>query len=331
MSYPHIRMRRLRAKAFTRKLVQEHRLAVADLICPLFVIPGKKQKIAVSSMPGVYRFSIDALLYEIEALVRLGIPAAVLFPVIPPECKSPDGHAAVQSDGLVPQAVAAIKQRFPEFGVITDVALDPYTDHGQDGLLNAAGYVRNDQTIQLLAQQALVHVAAGADMVAPSDMMDGRIGMIRSALEQHGYTETPILAYTAKYASAFYGPFRDAVGSRQALGKADKLSYQMHPSQTNEALHEAELDIAEGADILLVKPGLPYLDVLYRIKTQFAKPVAVYQVSGEYAMLQAAAQNQWLELEPCMIESLLAFKRAGADVILTYFAKQAAQWLVSTT
>ena len=327
-SYPATRLRRLRSKPFFRSLVQEHEVRVTDLICPLFVLPGKRQKVAIESMPDVYRFSIDQLVVEVEALVKLGILAAILFPVIPTELKTAEASAAYDEDGLIPQAVRAIKQGFPDFAVITDLALDPYTSHGQDGVIDADGYVLNDETNTILVKQALAHAEAGADMVAPSDMMDGRVGCIRSALEQQGHRQTAILAYTAKYASAFYGPFRDAVNSKAALGKADKLAYQMHPAQRNEALHEAALDIQEGADIIMVKPGLPYLDVLYCLKQQFAKPTFVYQVSGEYAMLQAAAKQGWLELEPCMMESLLAFKRAGADAILTYFAKQAAQFLV---
>ena len=331
MRYPDTRMRRLRAGAFIRNLVQEHHLAVTDLICPLFVLPGKKQKVAIASMPDICRFSVDRLLYEVESLVQLSVPAGIVFPVIPEEWKDQEGSYALDAEGLVPEAIAAIKQRFPNFGVITDVALDPYTSHGQDGCIDMQGYVLNDQTNRILAQQALLHAAAGADMVAPSDMMDGRVGIIRKALEQQGYTATAILAYTAKYASAFYGPFRDAIGSKQSLGQSSKASYQMHPAQANEALHEAALDLAEGADMLMVKPGLPYLDVLYRVKAKFAKPIAAYQVSGEYAMLQAAAQQNWLELEPCALESLLAFKRAGADAIVTYFAKQAAQWMLAAT
>ncbi len=320
-------MRRMRRDGFSRRLMREHRLTVDDLIYPVFVLEGSGQREAVASMPGVERLSIDTLLKEAGELVALGIPAIALFPVTPLECKSEDAREAYNPDGLAQRAVRALKEKFPELGVITDVALDPFTTHGQDGLIDAAGYVLNDETVEVLVKQALSHAAAGADVVAPSDMMDGRIGQIRAALEQAGHRNTRILAYAAKYASSFYGPFRDAVGSAANLGGGNKYSYQMDPANSDEALWEVALDLDEGADMVMVKPGMPYLDIVRRVKDQFGAPTFVYQVSGEYAMLKAASQNGWLDERAVVMESLLAFKRAGADGILTYYAKQAAQWL----
>lgn len=326
MTYPYVRPRRMRRDEFSRRLMREHVLTCDDLIYPVFVheLPGRAP---VGSMPGIERVSIDELLRVGEQLCELRIPAIALFPVTAPEAKSLTAEAAWQDDGLAQRAVHALKQRFPHLGVITDVALDPYTSHGQDGLLDDAGYVTNDATVEALVQQALSHARAGADVVAPSDMMDGRIGAIRSALEQEGFVHTRILAYAAKYASAFYGPFRDAVGSAGALGKADKYTYQMDPANADEALREVELDLAEGADMVMVKPGLPYLDVVRRVKDAFGAPTFVYQVSGEYAMLKAAYANGWLDERKCTLEALTAFKRAGADAVLTYFALDAARWL----
>lgn len=325
--FPSTRMRRLRQTEFSRRLVREHTLSVADLIQPLFIIEGQHERQAVASMPGVNRLSIDLLLLEAEKLLQLGIPAVALFPVIAVDKKSLDASEAYQDNGLVQRAVRALKQEFPDLGVITDVALDPFTSHGQDGLLDASGYVVNDATVAVLVKQALSHAAAGADVVAPSDMMDGRIGAIRQALEQNAYPNVKILAYSAKYASSFYGPFRDAVGSAGQLGSGNKYSYQMDPANSNEALREVALDIAEGADMVMIKPGMPYLDIVQRIKTQFLVPTLVYQVSGEYAMLVAAAQNGWLDKRACVLEALLSMKRAGADAILTYFAHEVAEWL----
>jgi porphobilinogen synthase len=317
----------LRRDAFSRNLVREHALSSHDLIYPVFVLDGQNRREAVGSMPGVERLSLDLLLPVAEDCVKLGIPALALFPVIDQSLKTPDGIEATNPDGLVPRVVRAIKQAFPELGVMTDVALDPYTSHGQDGVLDDNNYILNDPTVEILVQQALTQAAAGVDMVAPSDMMDGRIGAIRQALEAAGHVNTRIMAYSAKYASAFYGPFRDAVGSAANLGKADKKVYQMDPGNSNEALREVALDIAEGADMVMVKPGMPYLDIVRRVKDEFGVPTFAYQVSGEYAMLKAAAQNGWLDHDAVMMESLLAFKRAGADGILTYFAREAARLL----
>ncbi len=328
--FPWARPRRTRADEATRRLVREHHLTVDDLIYPVFVCEGSGMQEAVSSMPGVHRYSPDTLLTHLAEVVALGIPAIALFPVIDGALKNLSGSEAANPDGLVPRVVKAIKARFPELAVITDVALDPYTSHGQDGVIDSHGYVLNDITLDMLVKQALNQAAAGVDMVAPSDMMDGRIGRIRAALEAAGYVNTRIMAYSAKYASAFYGPFRDAVGSAGQLGKSNKMTYQMDPANTNEALHEVALDLAEGADIVMIKPGMPYLDIVWRVKEAFGRPTAVYQVSGEYAMLKAAAQNGWLDEQKVVLESLLAFKRAGADMILTYFAPQVARWLQST-
>jgi porphobilinogen synthase len=325
--FPASRPRRLRRDSYTRELVREHRLSAADFILPVFVLDGANAVQDVASMPGVQRLSIDRLLPVAEDCVRLGIPVLALFPVIEPQLKTADGREAANPDGLVPCAVRELKRRFPELGVLTDVALDPYTSHGQDGLLDDSGYILNDETVAVLKQQALVQAAAGVDIVAPSDMMDGRIGAIRAALESSGAIHTRIMAYSAKYASAFYGPFRDAVGSAGNLGKADKKVYQMDPGNSDEALREVALDIAEGADMVMVKPGMPYLDIVRRVKDEFRMPTFAYQVSGEYAMLKAAAANGWLDGDAVMLESLLAFKRAGADGVLTYFARDAARLL----
>ena len=325
--FPSNRPRRLRRDAFTRNLVREHQVTPHDLIYPVFVHEGENLRQAVPSMPGVDRLSLDLLLPVAEECVRLGIPVMALFPSIDASLKSPDGKEALNPDGLIPRVVRALKAEFPELGIMTDVALDPYTSHGQDGLLDETGYILNDDTVQVLTGQAINHAVAGVDIVAPSDMMDGRIGSIRAALERHGYLHTRIMAYSAKYASAFYGPFRDAVGTRGALGKADKNVYQMDPGNSDEALREVALDIAEGADMVMVKPGMPYLDVVRRVKDEFKVPTFAYQVSGEYAMLKAAAQNGWLDHDAVMMESLLAFKRAGADGVLTYFALEAARLL----
>jgi porphobilinogen synthase len=325
--FPATRMRRMRYQTFSRRLMRENRLSSDDLICPLFVIEGNHKQEAVASIPGVYRLSIDLILKEAETLLGLGIPAIALFPVTDPDKKSLDAEEAYNPDGLAQRCVRALKAELPELGVITDVALDPFTSHGQDGLLNAQGYVINDETVEVLCKQALSHAEAGTDIVAPSDMMDGRIGAIRTALEAHGHTNTRILAYSAKYASSFYGPFRDAVGSAGNLGGGNKYSYQMDPANSNEALREIALDLREGADMIMIKPGMPYLDIIRRAKDQFGVPTFAYQVSGEYAMLKAASQNGWLVEQQVVMESLLAFKRAGCDAILTYYAKSAAQWL----
>ena len=325
--FPAGRPRRLRRDTFTRNLVREHALSAHDLIYPVFVQEGERRRDAIASMPGVERLSLDTLLPVAEECVALGIPVLALFPVIDPGLKTPSGDEAFNPDGLVPRVVAALKQRFPELGVLTDVALDPYTSHGQDGLLDDDGYVINDATVEVLARQALAQAAAGVDIVAPSDMMDGRIGAIRDALESNGDIHTRIMAYSAKYASAFYGPFRDAVGSAANLGRSNKKVYQMDPGNSDEALREVAIDIAEGADMVMVKPGMPYLDIVRRVKDEFRVPTFAYQVSGEYAMLMAAAQNGWLDREAVMMESLLAFKRAGADGVLTYFALDAARLL----
>jgi porphobilinogen synthase len=317
----------MRRDEFSRRLMRESALSASDLICPLFVLEGDSRREAVGSMPGVERLSIDLLMREAEALHGLGVPAVALFPVTPVEKKSLDAAEAWNPAGLAQRAVRALKKEFPELGVITDVALDPFTTHGQDGLIDESGYVMNDETVTALVEQALSHAEAGADVVAPSDMMDGRIGEIREALESAGHIHTRILAYSAKYASSFYGPFRDAVGSAGNLGKGNKFTYQMDPSNSDEALHEVAMDLAEGADMVMIKPGMPYLDIVRRVKDQFGVPTFAYQVSGEYAMLMAAAQNGWLDEKAVVMESLLAFKRAGADGVLTYFARRAAEWL----
>jgi porphobilinogen synthase len=325
--FPLSRPRRMRRDSFTRELVREHRLTPADLIYPVFVLDGDQRREPVASMPGVERLSLDLLLPVAEDCVKLGIPVMALFPVIDASLKTPDGREATNPDGLVPRVVRALKERFPDLGVMTDVALDPFTSHGQDGVLDEHNYILNDPTVEILVQQALTQAEAGVDMVAPSDMMDGRIGAIRQALEARGLVHTRIMAYSAKYASAFYGPFRDAVGSAANLGKADKKVYQMDPGNSDEALREVALDLAEGADFVMVKPGMPYLDIVRRVKDEFRVPTFAYQVSGEYAMLKAAAQNGWLDHDAVMMESLLAFKRAGADGVLTYFARDAARLL----
>ena len=326
MSFPRSRPRRLRRDDFSRRLVRETTLSADDFIYPVFVheLDGRE---AVPSMPGVERVSIDELLRVAEQAAELRIPALALFPVTAPEAKSLDAVAAYDDNGLAQRAVRALKERFPDLGVITDVALDPYTSHGQDGLLDDSGYVMNEETVEVLVQQALSHARAGVDIVAPSDMMDGRIGAIRDALEADGHIHTRILAYSAKYASSFYGPFRDAVGSAGALGKGNKYSYQMDPANSDEAIHEVALDLEEGADMVMVKPGLPYLDIVRRVKDEFGVPTFVYQVSGEYAMFKAAGQNGWIDERACVLEALTSIKRAGADGVLTYFALDAAQWL----
>jgi porphobilinogen synthase len=323
--YPQGRPRRLRRDEFTRNLVREHLVTPHDLIYPVFVLDGQKQRQAVASMPGVERVSLDLLLPVAEQCMRLGVPALALFPVIDPSLKTPDGREAWNAEGLVPRVVRTLKKEFPELGVMTDVALDPFTSHGQDGLLDETGYIMNDETVEVLVKQALTQAQAGVDIVAPSDMMDGRIGAIRSALETQKHIHTRIMAYSAKYASAFYGPFRDAVGSASNLGKSNKKVYQMDPGNTDEALREVAMDLAEGADMVMVKPGMPYLDIVRRVKDEFRVPTFAYQVSGEYAMLKAAAANGWLDHDLVMMESLLAFKRAGADGVLTYFALDAAR------
>ena len=328
--FPATRLRRLRRDDFTRRLVREHSLTVDDLIYPVFVLDGQQRREAIASMPGVERLSLDLLLPVAERCVKLGIPVMALFPVIDPSLKTPDGREAMNPEGLVPRVVRALKKEFPDLGVLTDVALDLFTSHGQDGLLDDTGYILNDPTVDILVQQALTQADAGVDFVAPSDMMDGRIGAIRQALEAKGHVHTRIMAYSAKYASAFYGPFRDAVGSAGNLGKSNKKVYQMDPGNTDEALREVAMDIEEGADMVMVKPGMPYLDIVRRVKESFQIPTFVYQVSGEYAMLMAAAKNGWLDQEAVMLESLLAFKRAGADGILTYFALDAAEHLRRT-
>ncbi len=326
-AFPWTRMRRMRRDDFSRRLMRESHLSADDFIYPMFVLEGQNRREAVASMPGIERVSIDLLLKEAEELVQLGIPMVALFPVTPPEQKSLDAAEAWNPDGLAQRAVRALRERFPELGVMTDVALDPFTTHGQDGIIDETGYVMNDETVEALVKQALSHAAAGAQVVAPSDMMDGRIGDIREALEADGHIHTRIMAYSAKYASSFYGPFRDAVGSAGNLGKGNKHTYQMDPGNSDEALREVALDLEEGADMVMVKPGMPYLDIVRRVKDRFGAPTFVYQVSGEYAMLMAAAQNGWLDERAVVLESLLGFKRAGADGILTYFAKRAARWL----
>jgi porphobilinogen synthase len=325
--FPAQRPRRLRRTPFIRDLVREHHLQCHDLILPVFVLQGQGRSEDVASMPGVQRLSLDRLLPVAQECVEMGIPVMALFPVLDSSLKTEDGLEALNPDGLVPQVVRELKRRFPELGLMTDVALDPYTSHGQDGLIDTSGYVLNDETVEILAKQAVVQAQAGVDIVAPSDMMDGRVGAIRHALERQGLIHTCIMAYSAKYASSFYGPFRDAVGSAKNLGKSDKKSYQMDPANSDEALREVALDIQEGADMVMVKPGMPYLDIVRRVKDEFAVPTFAYQVSGEYAMLKAAAANGWLDHDAVMMESLLAFKRAGADGVLTYFALEAARLL----
>ena len=326
-AFPRRRMRRLRRDEFSRRLRRECRLSTDDLIYPVFVIEGRNRVEAVPSMPDVHRYSVDRLLRHAEQCVKLGVPAVAVFPVVANELKTADGREAANSKGLVPRAVAALKKRFPELGVITDVALDPYTTHGQDGVIDRSGYVLNDETIAILEKQALVCAAAGVDIVAPSDMMDGRIGAVRAVLDRHKFIHTRILAYSAKYASGFYGPFRDAVGSAKSLGRGSKHTYQMDYANSDEALWEVGLDLEEGADMVMVKPGLPYLDIVRRVKDEFRAPTFVYHVSGEYSMLKAACARGWLEEKSCVMEALTAFKRAGADGILTYYALAAAGWL----
>jgi len=327
MSFPSTRMRRMRADDFSRRMMRETVLTPDDFIWPVFVIEGEDSSEAIESMPGVERLTIDRLLIKATDCVKLGVPAIALFPVTAPEAKTDDAREAWNADGLAQRAVRALKQAFPELGVVTDVALDPFTSHGQDGLLDENGYVTNDRTVEALVKQAVSHAEAGADIVAPSDMMDGRIGAIRDALEDGGHINTKILAYSAKYASAFYGPFRDAVGSAGALGGGNKYTYQMDPANSDEAISEVELDLDEGADMVMVKPGMPYLDVVRRVRDTFGAPTFVYQVSGEYAMLKAASINGWLDEKAVVLEALTGIKRAGADGILTYFALQAAAWL----
>ena len=317
----------MRKDEFSRRLMREHYLRTDDLIYPVFVMEGNQKEEAIPSMPGIKRQSVDLIIETAKECFKLGIPAIALFPVIDAKLKTEDAKEAYNTDGLIPRVVALLKQHVPQLGVITDVALDPYTSHGQDGLIDASGYVLNDETVEVLIKQALSHAKAGADIVAPSDMMDGRIGKIREALEKAGFIHTKILAYSAKYASSFYGPFRDAVGSSKNLGKSDKNSYQMDPANTDEALTEVKLDINEGADMVMVKPGMPYLDIVYRVKTAFGVPTYAYQVSGEYAMLKAAARLGWIDERRAALESLVAIRRAGADAIITYYAKEAAAWL----
>ncbi|HEV7269145.1 porphobilinogen synthase [Pseudoxanthomonas sp.] len=326
MAYPHIRPRRMRRDEFSRRLMREHVLTTNDLIYPVFV-HEEKGRVPVASMPGVERLSIDELLRVGEEALELGVPVLDLFGVPDPAAKTADGRIAWDEDGIIPRAIRALKSRFPELGVMSDQALDPYTTHGQDGLIDDTGYILNDETIEALVKQSLAHAAAGVDILSPSDMMDGRIGAIRAALENAGYINTRIMSYAAKYASAFYGPFRSAVGSAGNLGKGNKFTYQMDPANSNEALHEIALDLEEGADMVMVKPGLPYLDVIRRVKDEFGVPTFAYQVSGEYAMIKAASANGWLDEKACALEALTAFKRAGADGVLTYFALDAAHWL----
>ena len=325
--FPAIRMRRMRKDAFSRALMREHTVTAADLIYPVFILDGSNRREAVPSMPGVERVSVDLLMAVAEDCANLGIPVMALFPVIDASLKTPDGIEAINPNGLVPRAVKAIKSRFPALGVLTDVALDPYTSHGQDGVLDDDGYVLNDETSAILVKQALTQAEAGVDIVAPSDMMDGRIGAVRAGLESAGFIHTRIMAYSAKYASAFYGPFRDAVGSAANLGKGSKATYQMDPGNSDEALREVALDIAEGADMVMVKPGMPYLDIVRRVKDEFRMPTFAYQVSGEYAMIKAASQNGWIDHDKTMMEAMLSFKRAGADGVLTYFARDIARLL----
>jgi porphobilinogen synthase len=325
--FPSVRMRRMRRDDFSRRLMREHELGLNDLIYPVFVLDGERRREPVASMPGVERLSVDQLFPVVDECQRLGVPVIALFPVVDPTLKSADGREATNAEGLVPRAVRELKQRFPEIGLLTDVALDPYTTHGQDGVIDDSGYVLNDETVAILKQQALVQAAAGVDIVAPSDMMDGRIGAIRAALEGAGHIHTRIMAYSAKYASGFYGPFRDAVGSSSNLGKSTKMVYQMDPANSDEALWEVGLDLAEGADMVMVKPGMPYLDIVRRVKDAYKAPTFVYQVSGEYSMLKAAALNGWLDERKVVLEALLACKRAGGDGVLSYFALQVARWL----
>ncbi len=325
--FPARRMRRMRKHDFSRRLMAENQLSVSDLIYPMFVLMGKNRREKVDSMPGIERLSIDLVIEEAQLLVKLGVPAIALFPVVNQDAKTVDAEEAYNPEGLVQRAVRGLKEHVPEMGVITDVALDPYTTHGQDGIIDENGYVQNDETTAVLIKQALSHAQAGADVVAPSDMMDGRIGKIREALEDAGYIHTQIMAYSAKYASHYYGPFRDAVGSASNLKGGDKKSYQMDPANSDEAIHEVAMDISEGADMVMVKPGMPYLDVVRRVKTELQVPTFAYQVSGEYAMHKAAIQHGWLKEKETVLESLLCFKRAGADGILTYFAKEVALWL----
>ena len=326
-NFPSVRMRRMRHDDFTRRLMREHVLTANDLIYPVFVMEGSKKTQAVPSMPGVERMTLDKLLPVAERCLKLKVPVLALFPVIDARLKTPDGKEATKANGLIPRVVARLKKEFPELGVMCDVALDPYTSHGQDGVIDANGYILNDTTLAILEKQALAQAAAGVDIVAPSDMMDGRIGRIRSALDQKQFIHTRIMAYSAKYASGYYGPFRDAVGSAANLGKGNKFTYQMDPANTDEALWEVGMDLQEGADMVMVKPGMPYLDILRRVKDEFKAPTFVYQVSGEYAMLKAAGMNGWINEKTCAMEALLAFKRAGADGILTYYALDAAQWM----
>ncbi len=325
--YPKSRMRRMRADQFSRELLRENQISVTDLIYPVFVTEGNQQRENINSMPGIERLSVDELVSEAEQIHKLGVPSIAIFPVVPSEKKSDQAEEAFNSNGLAQRAIKATKDAVPELGIISDVALDPFTSHGQDGLIDDEGYVLNDETVDVLIKQALSHAQAGADIVAPSDMMDGRVGAIREILEANNFRNTRILAYSAKYASSFYGPFRDAVGSASTLGGGNKYTYQMDPANTNEALHEVALDIHEGADMVMVKPGMPYLDIVRRVKDEFKMPTFVYQVSGEYSMLKAAAQNGWLNENDCVMESMLCIKRAGADAILTYFAKDIANWL----
>ncbi|NOX43942.1 MAG: porphobilinogen synthase [Gammaproteobacteria bacterium] len=329
--FPNVRMRRMRRDDFSRRLMRESNLTVDDLIYPMFVLEGASKREAIPSMPGVERVSIDELVKEAKQLIELGVPAVALFPVTPENIKTEDAREAFNPDGLAQRAVRAIKKAAPQLGIITDVALDPFTTHGQDGLIDKTGYVMNDETVEVLVKQALSHAEAGADIVAPSDMMDGRIGAVRHALESAGHIHTRILAYSAKFASSFYGPFRDAVGSSANLGAGNKYTYQQDPANSDEALWEVSLDLEEGADIVMIKPGMPYLDIVRRIKDEFGAPTFVYQVSGEYAMLMAASQNGWLSEKEVIMESLLCMKRAGADGILTYFGKRVAQWLSKDT
>jgi porphobilinogen synthase len=326
-NFPSVRMRRMRRDEFSRRLMREHVLTTNDLIYPVFLVEGKRRTQAVPSMPGVSRLSIDRLLVVAERCLKLGVPAMALFPMIESSLKTPDGREATNAEGLIPRAVSALKKRFPELGVMTDVALDPYTSHGQDGVIDSRGYILNDETLAILEEQALVQAAAGVDIVAPSDMMDGRIGRIRAALEEREFIHTRIMAYSAKYASGFYGPFRDAVGSAANLGKGSKFTYQMDPANSDEALWEVGLDLQEGADMVMVKPGMPYLDIVRRVKEEFKAPTYVYQVSGEYSMLKGAFKNGWLSERQCVMEVLTGFKRAGADGVLSYFALDAAGWL----
>jgi porphobilinogen synthase len=326
-SYPAFRPRRMRRDEFSRRMMRERRLSTDDLIYPVFVIDGKNQEQPVASMPGVSRYTLDKLLGVAEQTLKLGVPTLALFPLIESGLKTPDGKEATNPNGLVPRVVAQLKESFPELGVMTDVALDPYTSHGQDGVIDETGYILNDETIEILCKQAVTQAECGVDIVAPSDMMDGRIGAIRAALDARQLIYTRIMAYSAKYASGFYGPFRDAVGSASALGQGNKYTYQMDPANTDEALREVALDLEEGADMVMVKPGMPYLDIVRRVKDEFKAPTFVYQVSGEYAMLKAAFQNGWLDEEKCVMEALIAFKRAGADGVLTYFALDAARRL----